>query len=136
MADEQTPSEGAGQQAEEPDYKALYEQEKAHSRAWERKAKANKTAADELAQAQEAGKTAEERIAELTKRLDEKGIPADLVVGDDEEHMKAFADRMLKHFQKKPAPSMPKPGSFDRGGADKKDQEQREFVRELFGTNK
>lgn len=36
------------QQVTEPDYKALYEQAKSHSREWERKAKANKVAADEL----------------------------------------------------------------------------------------
>ena len=54
----------------EVDYKALYEAEKQHKREWERRAKANRAAADELARAQEAGKTAEERIAELTFGLD------------------------------------------------------------------
>ena len=77
MADEVKPPEGAGDnephgEENEPDYKALYEAEKAHSRKWEKQAKANRSAADELEKAREAGKTAEEQIADLTKRLDEK----------------------------------------------------------------
>lgn len=136
-------------EAQEPDYKALYEAEKAHSRKWEKQAKANRTAADELAKAQEAGKTAEEQIADLKKRLDEKekaekraklaakvaekkGIPADLIVGDDEDSMNEFADRMLKHFQKKPAPKVEKPGRFDRSDG-KSDSELRDFTRQLLG---
>ena len=150
-AEDVKPTEGAGTepQGEEPDYKALYEAEKAHSRKWEKQAKANRTAADELAKAQEAGKTAEEQIADLKKRLDEKekaeqraklaakvaekkGIPADLIVGDDEDSMNEFADRMLKHFQKKPAPKVEKPGKFDRGDG-KDDSEMRGFARQLLG---
>lgn len=76
MAEENKPVEGDGTEPHgeenEPDYKALFEAEKAHSRKWEKQAKANREAAEELEKAQEAGKTAEERIAELTKRLDEK----------------------------------------------------------------
>lgn len=156
MAEENAPTgaDGAepnGEEQQEPDYKALYEQEKAHSRAWEKKAKANRTAADELAKAQEAGKTAEERIADLTKRLDEKekaeqraklaakvaekkGIPVDLIVGDDEEAMGDFADRMLKHFQKKPAPKVDKPGSFDRSDG-KDDSGLRGLTKQLFNKD-
>ena len=136
-------------QGEEPDYKALYEAEKAHSRKWEKQAKANRTAADELAKAQEAGKTAEEQIADLKKRLDEKekaearaklaakvaekkGVPADLIVGDDEDSMNEFADRMLKHFQKKPAPKVEKPGQFDRSDG-KDDTGLRGYARQLLG---
>lgn len=47
----QAGAEGApltGDGHEEPDYKALYEQAVKHSREWERKAKNNKQAADEL----------------------------------------------------------------------------------------
>ena len=142
---------------EEPDYKALYEEAKAqaeeakaHSREWEKRAKDNKNAAKQLEQAQQAGKTAEERIADLTKRLDakekaeerakvaakvaeEKGVPADLLMGDDEEAMSAYADKLLKHFQKKPASSVDKPGSFPRGsdgGSSKRD-----FIHQLFGND-
>ena len=72
MAEEETVEEATEPQGEEPDYKALYEAEKAHSRKWEKQAKANNSAADELTKAQEAGKTAEEQIADLKRRLDEK----------------------------------------------------------------
>lgn len=155
MAEEYKPQEGAGgtepHGEDEPDYKALYEAEKAHSRKWEKQAKANRTAADELAKAQEEGKSAEEQIADLKKRLDEKekaekrqklaaevaekkGIPVDLVVGDDEESMNSFADKMLKHFQKKPAPKVDKPGKFDRSEG-KDDSELRGFARQLLGKD-
>ncbi len=126
-----TEPHGEGEQ-QEPDYKALYEQAKANSRKWEKQAKANKTAADELAKAQEAGKTADEQIADLRKRLDEKekaeeraklaakvaqkkGVPADLLVGDTEEELEEWADKMLAHFKKKPAARVEKPGAFDKG---------------------
>ena len=49
MADEQAQAEqDPTAEAEQPDYKALYEQAKAHSREWERKAKANRGAAEEI----------------------------------------------------------------------------------------
>ena len=99
----------------EPDYKALYEAAKANSRKWEKQAKANKGAASALDEANEAKKSADEKIAELEKRLDakekaevrartaakvaqEKGVPADLIVGEDEESMAAWCDKMLAAF--------------------------------------
>ena len=149
--DEQGASGAEPNGEQEPDYKALYEAEKAHSRKWEKQAKANKTAAEELAKAQEAGKTAEEQIADLKKRLDakekaeqraklaakvaeKKGVPADLIVGEDEESMEAFADKMLSHFKKKPAAKVDKPGSFDRSGGTE-DSEIAEFTRKLLGND-
>ena len=154
MADEEKPAEGEGGnephgEGQEPDYKALYEAEKAHSRKWEKQAKATRSAADELEKAREAGKTAEEQIADLTKRLDEmekaeerarlaaevaerKGVPAELIVGDDKESMEAFADKMLAHFKKKPAPKVDKPGAFDHGDG-KDDSGLRGFTRQLLG---
>ena len=154
MADEVKPPEGAGDnephgEEKEPDYKALYEAEKAHSRKWEKQAKANRSAADELEKAREAGKTAEEQIADLTKRLDEKekaeqraklaaevaekkGVPVELIVGDDKESMEAFADKMPTHFKKKPAAKVDKPGQFDHGEG-KDDSGLRGFTRQLLG---
>lgn len=127
-------TEGAAPDGAEPDYRALYEQARARSREWERRAKANKSAADELARAQEAGKTAEERIAELTRRLDEKeraeerakvaarvaaekGVPADLLVGDTEAEMAEWADRMRAALSPAAAPEVERPGSFARDAA-------------------
>lgn len=142
---------GDGANQEPPvDYKALYEAEKKHSREWEKKAKANRTAAAALEEANNAKKTAEEQIAELTKRLDdkekaeqratvaakvakEKGVPADLIVGDDEESMADWADKMLAAFKTKPAPRVEKPGSFAKD--DGKDRtELRDFASALLGN--
>ena len=123
MADGQT-AEGGAQQVEggepqgtaEPDYKALYEAEK----------------------------TAEERIADLESKLSEKeraeelaklkakvahkkGVDADLLVGETEEEMEAWADKLLKAFKTKPAATVDKPGTFAPGSAPKRD-----FIREEF----
>lgn len=152
MAEEQSTTAEVGEmsETEEPDYKALYEAEKAHSRKWEKQAKANKGAASALDEANEAKKSADEKIAELEKRLDakekaerrakvaakvaqEKGVPADLIVGDDEESMAEWADKMLAAFKKKPAPSVQKPGSFAKD--DGKDRtELRDFASALLGN--
>lgn len=135
----------------QPDYKALYEAAKANSRKWEKQAKANKDAAAALGEANQAKKTADEQIAELTKRLDdkekaeqrtkiaakvaqEKGVPADLIVGDDEESMAEWADKMLAAFKKPPAPKVEKPGSFPKPGDGDK-SELRDFTRQLLGNN-
>lgn len=134
----------------EPDYKALWEKEKANSRKWEKQAKSNKDAAERLAKVEEDGTSVEEQISDLTKRLDEKekaedrakiaakvakdkGVPADLLVGDDEESMAAYADRMLEHFSPDPAPPVDKPGSFDHGD-DKGDSEMRDYARQLMSN--
>lgn len=160
MADGQT-AEGGAQQVEggepqgtaEPDYKALYEAEKearekaiAESRKWEGRSKANKAATAK------AEKTAEERIADLESKLSEKeraerrakaaakvaqekGVPADLIVGDDEESMAEWADKMLAAFKKKPAPSVRKPGSFAKDdGRDR--TELRDFASALLGSKR
>lgn len=148
MADEQE-TEQAQEPAEgEPDYRELYEQAKAASRKWERQAKANRGAADELARAQEAGKTAEERIAELTRRLDEqqhaaerakaaakvaeaKGVPTDLIIGDTVDEMEAWADRMLEAFGSRPAPVVSGAGSF-AADKDAAGDSLRDFTRRLL----
>lgn len=149
MADEPQETQGA-EQREEPDYKALYEQMKATSRKWEERAKANKSAADELGRVREAGKTAEEQLADLKRRLDEKerdeerrrsatkvarkkGVPAELLAGDTEEEMEAWADAMLAHFKPKAAPKVEAPGKFDReasGGTARDDFSK--FMSDIF----
>ena len=119
---------------------------------------------DELAEkakaydeAQEAQKSeaqkAKERIAELENTIKErdeadkqrkmrekvakeKGIPAELIVGTDEESMAAYADK-LAEFAKVQTPTAPKdekPGSFSSGEGDG-DDEKRAFVRQLLGKD-
>ena len=148
--DTETPDGG------EVDYKALYEAEKAHKREWERRAKANKSAADELARAQEAGKTAEERIAELTRRLDEKeraearakvaarvaaakGVPAevfDFPRGGTEEEMGEWADRVRSAFAPRVAPKVERPGTFAKSDGKPDDDGMRDVIRKLFPDGK
>lgn len=150
MAEEQTGAAEVDEttETEEPDYKALYEAEKAHSRKWEKQAKANKSAASALDEANQAKKSADEKVAELEKRLDakekaeeyaktaakvaqEKGVPAELIVGEDEESMAAWCDKMLAAFKTKPAPRVEKPGSFDKGGKGG-DEALRDFAKRLL----
>lgn len=72
---------GDGANQEPPvDYKALYEAEKKHSREWEKKAKANRTAAAALEEANNVNKIAEDQIADLKKRLDD-GSPHTIYPG-------------------------------------------------------
>ena len=142
--------EPKGAEEQEPDYKALYEQEKAHSRSWEKKAKANREAADQLESLQKDGKTPQERISELESRLDakekaeararlvakvaqEKGVPADLLTGDTEAQLEAYADKLLAYGKRKPAARVENPGSFAKGGKD--ESGVRRLTRELFGND-
>lgn len=142
MADDNT--ENTATDEETPDYKALYEQAKAdldkrtaEARKWESRSKANF----------DKNKTADERIADLEKKLAEqekaasraelankvasaKNVPADLLVGDTEDEMNAWADKMAAAFKKKPAPSVPNSGKFDGGKTD--DSELREFAKKLI----
>lgn len=124
----------------EPDYKALYEAEKAHSRKWERQSKANKLALDTAeekvksltAQAEERDK-ADQRTRLAEKVASEKGVPAHLIVGDTEEEMAKWADQMLEAFKKPTAAKSDNPGKF----ADTKTQDNqlRDYVRQLTGSN-
>ena len=137
----------------EPDYKALYEAEKeakekaiAESRKWEGRSKANKAASAR------AEKTAEERIADLEAKLEaadraeaqrklasevaqKKGVPADMLVGDTQEEMEAWADKLLACGKKKPAPKVDNPGKFSAGGDGKDDTGLRDFTRKLLGND-
>lgn len=130
------------------DWKAKYEELLGHSRDWEKKAKANKEAAEKLAELEQERKNDSEKIADLAGRLDEKeraearaalvakvakekGVPADLIAGDDEESMSAWADRLKAAMTPKPAAKVDRPGSFDRGGTGD-DDPMRGVVRKLF----
>lgn len=146
--------EPAASQPSEPngdeDWKAKYEALLGHSRDWEKKAKANKEAAEKLAELEKANRTDSEKIAQLEKRIGEKeraeerarlvakvaaekGVPAELIAGDDEESMSAWADKLKAAMTPKPAAKVEKPGSFDRGGAGG-DDPMRDVVKQLFGN--
>ena len=118
MADETTEVQETTTQ--EPDWKAKYEKMREHSREWEKKAKANQSAADELekqradsqTEQQRAMERAEKAEAELKKLRDEaerarvvaevsssQGVPADLVAmlnGSDVDELAEQIDRIKK----------------------------------------
>lgn len=88
---------GDGANQEPPvDYKALYEAEKKHSREWEKKAKANRTAAAALEEANNANKIAEDQIADLKKRLDD-GSPYTNLSGPEAEVLGCTLEPQVDH---------------------------------------
>lgn len=133
----------------EKDYEELYKQALANSRKWEARAKENKDAAAKLAEYEQSKKSADEKVAKLTDRLDamekekahaalaakvskEKGVPAELLVGETEEDMGAWADKMTAHFKTPAAPKVEKSGSFSTASAADDKTELREFARQLL----
>ena len=123
---------------------------KVEARKWEQRAKENKAAAEKLASLEHDKKTDAEKLEALEKRLEakekaearaalvarvakEKGVPADLIAGDSEEEMAAWADNLKAAITPKPAPKVYKPGSFDRGTG-KDDDPMRDVVKKLFGN--
>jgi len=112
-----------------PDASAQETDWKSEARKWEDRAKANKTAADRLAELEEANKTAEqkaqERLAAAEKRAADlearatksevagaAGIPADLLDGpasSSPDDLKAYADKLIAF---KGVAAEPQPGPY------------------------
>lgn len=101
---------------------AEVEEWKGHSRKHESTAKARKAAADELAAIKAANATPDEKLtsaqreaaearAELAKYrvAAETGIPADLIFGEDEDAMRAYAERLKAFRGEAPTKTPPKP---------------------------
>lgn len=128
---------------------------KAMARKWERLAKSNSekaTAYDELQEqskselqrAQEKAKRAEDELAELKAKAElaetrakvakDTGVPAELISGDDEESMRAFAEAVAKWGKPSSAPRTRRPGSFSADAGDGRDAARRELARRLFGS--
>lgn len=131
--EDQTADEPNGETAD-IDYKAKYEETLAHSREWEKRAKANKSAADELEQLKESRMTeqqkAEAKASRLQKELDqlkaekqsnewrsqvadESGLPASLIVGSTLEEMQAHAKAIGEYVASRTGrqlPQVPDPG--------------------------
>lgn len=77
-----------------------------------------------------------ERKAEIdrirAKVSEETGVPADLIAGEDEESMSAFA-KAVGDYAKPTAPNVGNAGSFDTGASGRSDMSQ--FVSQLLGDN-
>lgn len=105
--------------ARNEELQAKLDQVTKHSRTWEERAKTNKAAADELEQLKaEHDKTlkeaeelrawkqtteaAQERDRVARQVSEQTGVPADLLVGDDEESMTAYAQKLDQYAHPKP----------------------------------
>lgn len=105
---------------------------KARAREWEKRAKENGDAAKRLADLEEAQKTEQQKAQERAEAAErqavqaqreltryriaaEVGVPADLLAGDDEDSIRAHAER-LKAFRGQPAAPRPDPTQGARPG--------------------
>ena len=111
----QPPASAGTENAGDPiDWEAKYKEALGHSRDWEKKAKANKAAADELEKLKESQMSETEKAAKRTQELEaqvaaykakeqqadwkaqvsaETGVPADVIEGDSLEAMQSHAKR-------------------------------------------
>jgi alanyl-tRNA synthetase len=145
-----------GTDAAEVDWEAKYREERKYARMWEERAKTNKSAADELEKLKESEKSELEKAQDEARKaqaaLDalkksaetdklkakvasETGVPAEFIVGDDEEDMREYAKKLAEHFKPATAPKVGGAGKVprERGAADINDA-KRELAREMFGT--
>lgn len=157
MADETTTTaQESEQQATETDWQAKYEEMRGHMRDWEKKAKANQSAADELERLKEAKMTEQEKEkaradaaeAELAalkaekERIDaaqriasDSGVPLDLLMFcADEEAMTEFVKVFAKETHVGAAPSALGGKRIVRGSDKPKDNGEifAEFAQNLF----
>ncbi len=119
-----------------------YDDLKAKAAKWDEKEEGEKT---DLQKARERVKELEDAAAErdasdklkLTREKVAKatGVPADIIGGDDEESMTAFAEAVAKFAKKAPAPNNGAAGRFSAGGG-KNDSDLSEFARQLFGESR
>lgn len=136
MADEtqgnQQVEQGEPNGPQEPtDWEAKYNELKKHSREWERKAKANKDAADELAALKEAQMSEQEKLqqqlADAIARADalqaekdkkqwisevstETGVPSDLlelISASDRDDLMSKAEKLADKYSTKEQPTVP-----------------------------
>ena len=136
MSDETTELTPAQGEAEQQPEQATPEVDwKAKAREWERRAKENKSAAEELNALKEAQKSEEQRLAERLADAEAKahaaemkalraeiaqakGVPASLLTGSTEEEMNSSADALLAFRGESATPRAPKPDpNQGRGGA-------------------
>lgn len=150
-------SDGGEGEGEPIDWEAKYHDAVKHSREWEKRAKDNKAAAEELeklkeSQMSEAEKTAR-RISELeTKNAayeSEKqqaawkaevskktGVPADLLRGSTLEDIQAHAEQLDAVLHPKPkGAGLKDPGRTPEHKTNDADTSLRSYVGQLFGRN-
>jgi hypothetical protein len=139
---------------EPTDWEAKYKEALGHSRDWEKKAKANKAAADELEKLKESQMSETEKAAKRTRELEAQvaaykakeqqaewktqvsaatGIPAEALRGSTLEEIQAHAD-ILKPLMH-PAPKLPNvPNPAQHPAGQTADERAKAYVRTLFGN--
>lgn len=140
----ETPQEEPETLEDEPDYKALYEAEKKRAdklketgRKWERQAKANKDAAEKLAQA-EAEKAEEQAKEARAKAVSDlaalTGVPKEVLeaCGAEGDALKAFAQAAAPHFKAETVPEVPGDG---KSAGKVEPDEMKKFVHGLFNKD-
>ncbi|WP_033496278.1 helicase [Bifidobacterium biavatii] len=135
------------------DWQAKYREAIAHSRDWEKKAKANKSAADELEQLKASQMSEAEKTAQHMQELEAKvaayeaekqqaewkrdvaaktGIPAEALKGSTLEEIQAHAETLKQIFKPAPKlPNVPDPAKHPEGKT--ADERAKAYVRSLFG---
>lgn len=156
MADETTTAQEVEPKEPEKDWKAEYDKMREHMRDWEKKAKANQSAADELEKLKAAQMTEQEKanaraeaaeaeLAQLkaekaradaaTRLASETGVPYDLLMFcEDEDSMAEFAKTYAKETHISSAPSALGGSRIIRGDDKPKDNGEvfAEFAQNLF----
>lgn len=142
---------------EKVDWQAKYKEMKEHMRTWESRAKDNEKAAQELKKLKDAEKSELEKAQEEAKnakaaldaleksaKLDklkakvasDVGIPAEFIIGDDEENMREYAQKLAEHFKVKPAPNVSSAGKFARNAQeDDLESAKRQLAKQMFGAH-
>ena len=159
MAENTAADQGAdvegGKPTEPVDWEAKYNAMREHSRGWEKRAKENEAAAEELEQLKasqmsdeekrakemddlraenERYRTAEQRRGWVASVSKETGVPADVLEMfecSDEDDLKSKAEAVADRFRKQTVPVVPGDGikSDNRGGG------KRDFLRETLPAN-
>lgn len=141
-----TPTEPATKA--EPDWKAEARKHEARSKDWKTKAEQNESAAQRLAElenanksdiekAQQAQRDAETKAAELEARAlraevaAEKGVPVDLLSGSTKDDIEAAADRLIEFRSAKPTVGVHLPNQDKTPPQTKSDLG--ETARKIFG---
>lgn len=136
--------DGQGEGGTPTDWEAKYKEAMAHSREWEKRAKANKDKADKLDEIEEAKKTELEKLAARAEKAEAElaaanaaterqrmvsevaertGVPMSLLKGSTVEELEASASAISAFVDSK-APKYP----ADKGGSPKPPQTSRESI--------
>ncbi|MDU2421294.1 MAG: helicase [Bifidobacterium scardovii] len=142
-----------GEGGEQIDYEAKYREALGHLRELEKKAKANKTAAEELEKLKASQMSEAEKAAKHTKELEDKvaayeaakqqtdwakqvsettGVPANVLRGSTLEEIQAHAES-LKTLLAPKLPKVPDPAKHPEGKT--ANERAKAYVKALFGNN-